>query len=185
MGLGTRGQSKKNIWESKSHWTHCWNQKCSPPLSQLLPNSKASHPHRNFIFKHEISTSAYSFAGGKVQNHLHLASTKQLGTQPLAQFCQDPGAQQGYHLEGFFSGCFPHITGNKSVYWWEVERDCLCITWGFFFLHLLNCLSLDSWVFLTCALPILSPIPCGGAVSRWGLSCWLGSTHHSKRYLIF
>lgn len=28
----------------------------------------------------------------------------------------------------FSGGCFPHIAGNKSVYWWEVERDCLCIT---------------------------------------------------------
>lgn len=94
MGLGTQGQSWKNIPEPNS----LLKPELSSALSQILPNPETSHSHRHFIFQYEISVSCYCFAGGKVQNLHCLASTKQFG----AQLCQDPGAQWGYHLEGFY-----------------------------------------------------------------------------------
>lgn len=53
-----------------------------------------------------------------------------------------------------------------SVCWWEVVRDCLCITWFYvLFLHLLNYLY---QVFLTFAISFFAP-------SHWrGVSEWRG-----------
>lgn len=85
MGLGTQGQSWKNISEPNS----LLKPELSSALSQLLPNPETFYPHMHFLFQYEIPDSSYCFAGGKVKNLHHLASTKQFG----AQLCQDPGAQ--------------------------------------------------------------------------------------------
>lgn len=70
------------------------------------------------------------------------------------------------------------------VCWWKVVSDCLCITsWfkGFFspFLHLLNCLYLNSWLFLLLIL-LFSPPPHQerGVEQTRGWCTLAGTTHY-------
>lgn len=177
MGLGTQGQSQKEICGPKSHWTHSWNQNCTPPLSQLFPNPKGIPSPEVFNISAWNFHQRLQFRWWVVQNHLSLASTKHLVLKHWLTSVRTHEHSEGITWRVFSDGRFPVqqvINQSAGGRWGVIAFASL---WFDFFLPLLN------WVFLACAFPILSPLLLGEA-SNWGLSCWLGSTHHSKGYLI-